>query len=221
MRRRLAAIAIAHALLFSAAGLQAQSVQTLEDWTDTASAQLRLPAGWRFYGKEAAGRRMPGIVIDEGRHALRLKTEHYSVRIAREVHADTRALPTLTWEWKALTLPRHGDVRGEVNDQVARMVLIFAPRYRPRMIAYVWDTQAPVGTEVHQRQMMVDRWLVVVRSGAAGVGTWVRETRNLERDHARLFGTAASSLLAIGVESHSEDADHASEVLVGPITLAK
>jgi len=112
-------------------------------------------------------------------------------------------------------------VRGEVSDQVARIVLFFPPRYRPRMLGYVWDTRAPVGTETHTRQMMLERWLVVVRSGPAEVGRWLRESRNFERDYARLFGTAPPALMGVGIESHSEDARHASEVFIGPITLSR
>jgi DUF3047 family protein len=216
---RLAAV-IAVALLSAAADLGAQTAIVVEDWRD-AGGGGRLPATWSFYGREPQLTFAPAVVVDEGRRALWLKTEHYSVRLARKTDVDVSQAPVLSWQWKAVTLPEQGDIRGEIRDQVARIVLMFPPRYRPRMLGYVWDTRAPVGTEAHTKQTMLDRWLVVVRSGSADVGRWVRETRNVERDYTRLFGGAPPAPMAVGVESHSEDAAHASEVYIGPITLGR
>jgi len=218
MRVRVA-VAVA-ALLCVAADLHAQVPRVVEDWSDAPGAG-RLPAKWSFYGREPRITFPPAIVVNDGRRALWLKTEHYSVRLARAIDLDVQHAPTLTWEWKAVTLPEQGDVRGEVSDQVARIVLFFPPRYRPRMLGYVWDTRAPVGTETHTSQMLLERWLVVVRSGPAEIGRWLRESRNVERDYARLFGTAPPALMGVGVESHSEDARHASEVFIGSITLSR
>jgi hypothetical protein len=208
------------ALLCVTAELHAQPPRVVEDWSD-APAAGRLPAKWSFYGPEPRLTFPPAVVANEGRRALWLKTERYSVRLARSADADVTRAPMLSWEWKAVTLPSQGDIRGEISDQVARIVLLFPPRYRPRMLGYVWDTRAPVGTETHKTQMMLDRWLIVVRSGPAEVGRWIRESRDVARDYTRLFGGAPPPLMGVGVESHSEDAAHASEVYVGPITLSR
>lgn len=218
MRLRAGIATVVVTLLCLVAELTAQTTRVIEDWSDAPSG--RVPDRWSPYGREPQLKFTPAVVSDGGRRALWLRTEHYSVRLARKLDADPRELPVLSWEWKAVTLPEQGDIRGEISDQVARIVLFFPPRYRPRMLGYVWDTRAPVGTETHTSQMMLDRWLVVVRSGRAGLGTWVRETRNVERDYARLFGKAPPALMGIGIESHSEDAAHASEIFVGPIRLS-
>jgi hypothetical protein len=212
-------VIVAVGLLACATVAWAQGGVVLEDWSDAPGG--RLPARWSAYGKEPVLTFVPAVVTDAGRRALWLRTERYSVRFARKADADPGQAPTLTWEWKAVTLPADGDIRGEVNDQVVRLVLFFPPRWRPRMLAYVWDTKAPAGTEVHTRQMLVDRWLVVVRSGPTDLGQWVRETRDVARDFTRLFGASPPPLMGVGIESHSEDAAHASEVLVGAISLAR
>ena len=211
---------IVAALICVAVDLHAQAPRVVEDWRDRPAAG-RLPATWSFYGREPKLKFPPAVVIDEGRRALWLKTEGYSVRLARSIDVDVRHERILHWQWKAVTLPEQGDIRGEISDQVARIVLFFPPRYRPRALGYVWDTRAPVDTETHQKQMMLERWLVVVRSGPADLGNWVSETRYIERDYIRLFGTPPPPLMGIGIESHSEDAPHASEVFVGPITLGR
>ena len=219
MRRRVAVV-VAASLLVAAVALAAQATGVVEDWRESPAAG-RLPAKWSFYGGEPEMRFPPAVVVDEGRRALWLKTEQYSVRLARAIDVDLKQAPMLSWGWKAVTLPAQGDIRGEIADQVARVVLMFPPRYRPRMLGYVWDTRAPVGTEKHTKQTMLDRWLIVVRSGPADVGRWLRETRDVERDFTRLFGGAPPAPMALGVESHSEDAAHASEVYIGPITLGR
>jgi hypothetical protein len=217
MRARAALLGVM--LLLAGAAVHGQDAPVLEDWAEAPAAKV--PERWSAYGKEATLTFAPALVVDGGHKALHLKTERYSIRLARKVEIDFRRWPTLTWEWKAVRLPASGDLRSQVNDQVARVVLIFPPRYKPRMLVYVWDTKAPVGTETRTTQMMLDRWLVVVRSGPADVGKWVRETRNVERDFTRLFGGAPPALMAVGVESHSEDAAHASEVLVGAISAGR
>jgi hypothetical protein len=214
------AVVAAASLLLAVVELAAQATGVVEDWRDSAGAG-RPPSTWSFYGHEPELKFPPAVVVDEGRRALWLKTEHYSVRLARAVDVDLKPTPMLSWEWKAVTLPAQGDIRGEIADQVARIVLMFPPRYRPRMLGYVWDTRAPVGTETHTKQTMLDRWLIVVRSGPADVGRWLRETRDVARDFTRLFGGAPPAPMAVGVESHSEDAAHASEVYIGAITLGR
>jgi len=216
------AIAVVTLALLGVAGVPSAqpAAQVVEDWSGMAGSPGKPPPSWRFYAKAASLKFPLDIVTDGGHRALRLKTDRYSVRLARQVEVDLKTRPVLTWEWKALTLPAKGDVRSEINDQVGRVVVMFPPRMTPRMIAYLWDTRAPVGTETHQKQTMLDRWLVVIRSGPADVGAWVRETRNVARDYTRLFGGAPAAPMAIGIESHSEDTAHASDILIGEIAFS-
>ena len=95
----------------------AQPRHVLEDWSDTPPAG-RLPAKWSFYGKKSDLRFAPAIVTNDGRRALWLKTERYSVRLARTLEVGLASTPVLSWEWKAVTLPAEGDVRSEIRDQV-------------------------------------------------------------------------------------------------------
>ena len=113
-------------------------------------------------------------------------------------------------------LPRHGDVRSTVNDQAARILVLLGSRFRPNVLGYVWDTRAPAGTEV-RTQSPVDRWLIVVRSGEDGLGQWRRQSRNVVQDYTRLFGQSPPSVVAVGLESHSEDGDHQSQAMFGTV----
>jgi hypothetical protein len=204
-------------LLAGVLALAAVDPVVIEDWRGSPAGTAGVPTGWRPYGG-GDFTYPPVIVRQDDRLALRLRTNRYSIRLARGVTVDLARTPVLEWEWNVKTLPRRGDVRTRVNDQAARIMVMFGSRVRPNIVGYVWDTHAPVGTEIRTRSP-VDRWLIVLRSGEAGLGSWQREARNVVQDYTRLFGQPPSSVTAVGVESHSEDADHESEVMIGRVTF--
>ena len=191
----------------------------IEDWRGSPVGTTGVPPGWRTYGRGASVQHPPVIVHHDGRVALRLKTDRNSIRLARGVTVDLTRTPVLEWEWNVTTLPRHGDVRSRVNDQAARVMIMFGARLRPNILGYVWDTRAPAGTEI-RTQGYVDRWLIVERSGGDGVGSWRREARNVVQDYLRLFGAHPPAVRAVSLESHSEDADHASEAMFGRVRFS-
>jgi hypothetical protein len=188
----------------------------VDDWRSAPVGSTGVPPGWRTYGRGGDFKDPPVIVRHDGRFALRLRTERYSIRLARGVSVDLARTPLLEWEWNVTTLPRHGDVRSRVNDQAARVMIMFGARFRPNILGYVWDTRAPAGTEI-RTQGQVDRWLIVVQSGEDGLGAWRRQARNVAQDYVRLFGSPPPTVRALALESHSEDADHASEVMFGTV----
>lgn len=119
-----------------------------------------------------------------------------------------------------MVLPVGGDVREHAakrNDQVARVVAwldasLFNER---RAIAYIWDSNAPVGTIIRDLGPQAERALVVVRSGPSGLGAWHRETRNVYQDYRDLFRDEPTRILAVTLESHSDDVASHSAVLFG------
>jgi hypothetical protein len=206
------------ALLACLLALAAIDPVVIEDWRSTPAGTAGTPKGWRTYGSSGEVKHPPVIVHHENRLALRLQTERYSIRLAKGVTVDLTRTPVLEWEWNVTTLPRRGDVRTKVNDQAARVLVMFGSRVRPNILGYVWDTNAPAGTEV-RTQSGVDRWLIVVRSGPSGLGSWRREARNVVQDYVKLFGEQPPTVRAVAVESHSEDADHQSETMIGRLTF--
>jgi hypothetical protein len=85
-----------------------------------------------------------------------------------------------------------------------------------KSIGYI--SSAPVGHEVRPESFeLVDRGLVVVRSGSAGLGAWHREASDVTRDYRCLFGENADRVKWLGLESHSDDVAGQTEVLFGGI----
>jgi hypothetical protein len=190
----------------------------VDDWDTRPVGPLDLSVTWQRYPEEgAAFKQPPAIVQDDGRRVLQLTTADEAMRIGRTLKVDLDKTPWLVWEWKTLVLPAGGDVRDpERNDQAGRVMLVFEGM---RGIQYVWDTTAPVGTDVKPEELMelFRRVLVVVRSGPGQVGRWSRERRNVYDDYRRLFGSSPRALKLVGVESHSNDTHSRTAVRFGAL----
>lgn len=188
----------------------------VDDWESRQAGPLA--GAWRTYPfhERPAFKQPPAIVEDDGRHALRLATDAEAMRIGRTMKVDVRRTPWLVWEWKPLVLPQGGDVRDRRrNDQAARVMLVFEGM---KAIAYLWDTSAPVGAEAPPEELeMFQRVLIVVRSGAPGVGRWDRQKRDVYKDYRRVFGEEPRPINWVGLESHSNDTRTRSAALFGAV----
>jgi hypothetical protein len=150
----------------------------------------------------------PGWVLDRkaGTVNLRLEKagENFVVRlvsdrdssfgIKREIHVDLREYPYLNWQWKAVRLPRGGDVRkAATDDQAVQLYVAFPATGFPAVlntpiIGYIWDNEAPRGWTGRSEQIGggMLRYLVV-RNKADRIGEWYTERRNLYDDFRKLF----------------------------------
>ena len=208
------------ACLCGALGAAASSRVPVHQWEILAPGPLELGKTWRTYPffEKPVFSVPPAIVEDDGRRALRLTTQAEAMRVGRSIRVELRRKPWLVWEWKPLVLPDGGDVRDRKrNDQAARIMIVFEGM---RAIAYVWDTTAPVGTEVQPDELeMFQRLFVVVRSGPAGVGQWDRQRRNVYEDFRRAFQQEPRAVNWIGFETHSNDTRTRSSALFGAAWL--
>jgi hypothetical protein len=92
---------------------------------------------------------------------------------------------------------------------------------RSRIIGYVWDTTAPAGTIVKSESSGLVTY-VVVRSGAAELGRWLTETRNVYDDFKRIYGEAPTEPVgAVSVAIDSNDTRSSAESYIGTILFRK
>jgi hypothetical protein len=207
------------ALVVTALTLGAGPVSTVrvDDWDAQPIGPLNLSATWRRYADErTVFKQPPAIVQDEGRPVLQLMTDREAMRVGRVMKVDLKNTPWLVWEWKPLVLPEGGDVRDpKRNDQAGRVMVVFEGM---KGIQYVWDTTAPVGTEVRPDELEIfERVLIVVRSGSRDLHQWFRERRNVAEDYRRLFGQKPKPIKMIGIESHSDDTETRTSMLFGTL----
>ena len=117
-----------------------------------------------------------------------------SFGIKREFHVDLREYPFLNWRWKAVRLPRGGDVRkAATDDQAVQLYVAFPATGFPAalntpIIGYIWDNEAPLGWTGRSKQIGGGKLrYIVVRNKTDRVGEWYAERRNLYEDFRKLF----------------------------------
>ncbi|MBI5286241.1 MAG: DUF3047 domain-containing protein [Deltaproteobacteria bacterium] len=187
-----------------------------------------IPQGWKV--KEWNGRADIGIVKDEGKPVLWLKSRGTSTSLYKELTLNIRELPYLVWRWKVTRLPLNGDVRKKATDDQAAQIYIVFPgllssvskkiSVDSKVLGYIWDTNAPQGTAVISKKHLATKY-IVVKSGANGLGQWHTEKRNVYEDYKRLFGEDPPRTGKIAIMIDSDDTRSLAECFIGEIYLSK
>ena len=223
-RTVVSAIAVAILMGGSTAGFaQGQSI-LVEDWSGHAVGTASIPDGWK--GQNWGNAKYDFKIEADGQaKVLHLKSEGDGSTISKELKVDTKQYPIIEWRWKAVVLPKGGDSRKGATDDQAIQVYVTFVRFpaavRSRIIGYVWDTTAPAGTIVKSEKAGTVTY-VIMRSGAAELGKWITETRNVAEDYKKIWGEEPQELVgAVAVAIDSNDTKSTSESFVGEIRFKK
>jgi hypothetical protein len=196
----------------------------VEDWSRQPQGRTGIPDGWS--GQSWGNPRYDFTVVVEGSdRVLHLRSRGDNSTISKEIKVDVKEYPLLVWRWKAVVLPAGGDCRRKATDDEAAQIYVSFPRFpttmRSRIIGYVWDTTAPAGTIVKSESSGLVTY-VVVRSGAAELGRWLTETRNVYDDFKRIYGEAPTEPVgAVSVAIDSNDTRSSAESYIGTILFRK
>ncbi len=202
---------------------------------------LQPGAGWRelrFAGVPPTSYRQ---VAEDGRPVLLATAERSASLLYTRVEGGLETTPVLRWRWRVDRLPVGGDVRRRAADDAGARVYI-GFRYAPALvpfgqrlaywlarlkqgeyppysgIAYVWAAATPVGTRLthpdYPRLL-----LVVVRSGADRLGTWVEEERDVLADAVAAFGAPPPPISHLGVMTDADDTRSSAAARYGEIRL--
>jgi len=222
MTSRLTALAAVTALAVAAAAWAADQV-VVEDWKSHAVGAKGIPQGWQ--GQKWGSPKYDLAVVDnDGHRVLHLKSRDEGSTVSKDVKkkVNLKETPILEWSWKAVTLPKGGDSRQKATDDQAVQLYVAWPRFpeavRSRIIGYVWDTTAPVGTIVKSEKTSTITY-IVLRSGAADLGKWVTERRNVVEDFKKIYGEEPEGPGAISVAIDSNDTSSTAESYIGPIVF--
>ena len=217
------AAALAAALLIVAPARAADTL-VIEDWTKQPEGKTGIPEGWKgqSWGSPKYDFRIETV---DGRKVIHLKSDGDSSAIVKEVKVDVATWPIIEWTWRAVKLPAGGDARKSATDDEAAQIYVVFPRFpsavRSRVIAYIWDTTAPVGS-VFKSEKTGTVTYVVVRSGAADLGKWLTERRNVLEDYKKIYGENPSEEVGvISVLIDSNDTRSSAEAFVGEILFRK
>ena len=177
------------------------------------------------------------LVEDEGRVVLRAEARASASGLIREIRVDPKTHPILAWRWKVMNLIEKSDLGTRRGDDFpARLYVTFeldldtlseGERLKLRMarslygaklplaaLCYVWDTRAPVGT--FAPNAYTDRVrMVVVESGAAWLGRWVANERNVAEDYRKAFGSAPGAVNGVIFSSDTDNTGETAVALFG------
>jgi hypothetical protein len=157
-----------------------------------ADPTLPLEQAWthRSFG---AATRYESVMLD-GVSAIRAIGRKSASGLYRETPYRVGDRPWLEWTWRVDQLQETADIRVKTREDFAAAIfLIFG---RPSMtnrevptLAYVWTSgHLSLGAVVASPNRPGSVRSIVVRSGAAGLGQWIRERRNVFEDFRRAFG---------------------------------
>jgi hypothetical protein len=218
-------VILAVLLLVAATAAWAQSQLVVEDWAAPAVGDKGVPAGWK--GQNWGSPKYDFTIVDDGGHkVLHMKSAGDGSTISRDVKGklNLKETPVLEWSWKVTTLPKAGDACKKATDDEAAQVYVTWPRFpeavRSRIIGYIWDTTEPVGTICKSEKTGTVTY-VVLRSGAAELGKWLTERRNVVDDFKKIYNDTPEDPAAVSVAIDSNDTSSTAESFVGALFFKK
>ena len=219
-----AALLAAASLMVAPAPAADPPTLLIEDWSKQPAGKSGIPDGWKgqSWGSPKYDFR---VEARDGRNVLHLKSEGDSSAIAKEVKVDARTWPIVQWSWQAVKLPKGGDARKSATDDEAAQIYVVFPRFpsavRSRIISYIWDTTAPVGSVFKSEKTGLVTY-VVVRSGPTDLGKWLTERRNVLEDYTKIYGEAPGEEVGgISILIDSNDTRSSAESFFGEILFRK
>ncbi|MDD5713129.1 MAG: DUF3047 domain-containing protein [Smithellaceae bacterium] len=179
-------------MVFPSLPAWAASGGVVAQFTD-ADMKRPLPSGWTLEKKSGT----PRIKIekDEGGYFLCLGSDaKSSFGIRREYPVNVKETPFLSWRWKAMKLPKGGDVRkADTDDEALQLYIAFPATGFPEklntpVVAYVWDSEPPKGITTKSPQPLAGKVrYIVLRNKTDKLNQWYTEKRNVYEDYRKLF----------------------------------
>jgi len=184
-----------------------------------------IPDGWK--GGNWGSPKYNFVVAEvDGRRVLHLQSESDSSTISLDIKGkvNLRETPILEWQWKVTKLPTGADARKSATDDEAGQVYVAWPRFpeavRSRIIGYIWDTTAPVGS-IFKSEKTGTVHYVVMESGSAKLGQWITERRNVADDFKKIYGETPDNPGGVSLSIDSDDTRSSSEAFIGTILFRK
>jgi hypothetical protein len=86
------------------------------------------------------------------------------------------------------------------------------------VLNYVWESRLPIGTALDNAYTARAK-IIVARSGAADVGRWVTERRDLYEDYRRVVGGEPPRIAGIALMTDTDDTGERAVAYYDGLTL--
>ena len=227
-----------------AAPVSAQSAGMIEVGKfSAASAGSALPDGWKpLTFPKVPKHTTYAVVKDGGTSVVKAFSEASASGLTKEVAIDPKEYPVVRWRWKVENLLKTSDVRTKAGDDYpARLYITF--QYDPDKVSfarkakymagralfgdipiaalnYIWDTKAPVGAIVENAYTDFAR-MIVVESGAQGLGVWKEEERNIYEDYKKAFDGEPPLINGVAIMSDTDNTKESAVAFYGDIVFLR
>ena len=135
----------------------------------------------------------------------------------KDVDEKKKNFPTLSWKWKVSNVVRSAiETRKDRFDAAARVMVIFGKEKGIGIfgmgepsglkIEYIWANRQPKG-HVFDHPAEKSCKVFVLESGEGKAGEWVYEKRDVRKDFKTVFGTESEGVLAIGVQTDTDQSN--------------
>jgi hypothetical protein len=149
----------------------------------------------------------------------------------KAVGEKEKSLPFLSWEWKVSNVVRSAiETRKDRFDAAGRVMIVFGKEAGFRMIKggeppglkieYIWSSRLRRG-HVFDHPGEKNCKIFVLESGEGKAGQWVYEKRNIHKDFKTVFGTEPEGVLAIGIETDTDQSNENVTTYYSEPTLRK
>ena len=224
--------------------LQADSPALLEVGSfSRAAAGHSLPEGWKPLTFKKIPRHTNYELVRDGTGVVvKARSEASASGLTKEIKIDSKEYPIVRWRWKVENLLEKSDVRRkEGDDYPVRLYVTF--EYDPDKVGfakklkykagqaifgaipiaainYVWDRTASAGTIVDNAFTDFAK-MIVVRSGAADLGRWVEEERNVYEDYKKAFEEEPPMVNGVAIMTDTDNTKEAATAYYGDIQFLK
>jgi len=177
----------------------------------------------------------------DGTVALQALADQSASGKVRRIRIDPSSHSTVEWRWRVNALiPGADKRRASGEDSPARLILSFhgdptkldfetrtqlrfakalSGRAMPyATLMYVWSNTHPVGTVLENPHISRVK-MIVVESGAAGLGQWRSYRRNVLADYRQAFGEEPWDLVAVGMMTDTDNTGQSAHSYYGDVTF--
>jgi hypothetical protein len=209
--------------LIAAVALAADLV-LVEDWSGPSVGTTGVPPGWARQTWGGTPKYDFALIEQDGQRMIHLRSAGDSSNMSKDIRGKVNLArtPILEWSWKVTVLPKGADGRRAATDDQAGQIYVAWPRFpqalRSQVIGYIWDTTAPAGSTFKSQKTGTVTY-VVVRSGAADLGKWLTERRDVRADFKRIYGEEPEDPSGISIGIDSDDVKSTSEAFFGRIVF--
>jgi hypothetical protein len=202
-----------------------------------------LPEGWKpLTFKKIPKPTVYELVTDDSAVVVKAISDAAASGLTREVRIDPAVFGVVQWRWKVENLLTRSDVtRKSGDDYPARLYITF--EYDPDKVSfgrrlkykagralfgdipiaalnYIWDTKTPMGTVVDNAFTDFAK-MIVVESGAAKVGLWVEESRNVYEDYKQAFGEDPPMINGVAIMTDTDNTRERAVAYYGDIRFVR